>query len=377
MPTSLRNAVLPVALAAFAPAVLAQLYPPSDPRSPDFNRYQSEQNQRRQEQERQDQIRREQDEDDERRRKRRNAESPPPSLDMSQTSKALMDLRAQLLKRPPLPPEKNVLLGRWQLQKSHATNPNSIAGKLAMVQNPCAMLLGDEPIEFSPKSWASGSGKQLDPLGPAEYRADGKRFYVLPAQGVTLLAFEVLDDNRIKEMLAGGDCLLVRLGASKTATPPSASTPPAQPPTNTASAPPTPDACRNMMLAKLGQAREVEVRHAIAARGARTVDGKVPNSPNLRIDARGSPCDDRRLNAILYDFNDAGTLRSITLVWDRPAGAAPAPIFTERAQMLARLFNAPPPQSPSRLQVDTPDNRRIMLEDMAQRNLLLEAYIAR
>ena len=47
-------------------------------------------------------------------------------------------------------------------------------------------------------------------------------------------------------------------------------------------------------------------------------------------------------------------LQSITFVWDRPPGPAPAPIFQERVQTLSRADpgGLPPPQSPGRLQAD-------------------------
>ena len=69
-------------------------------------------------------------------------------------------------------------------------------------------------------------------------------------------------------------------------------------------------------------------------------------------------------------------LQSITLVWDRPAGPAPAPIFTERVSTLSRFHTLPPPQSPGRLQADT-SMGRLILEDLPERNLLLEAYKAK
>ncbi len=68
-------------------------------------------------------------------------------------------------------------------------------------------------------------------------------------------------------------------------------------------------------------------------------------------------------------------LRSITYVWDRPPGPAPAPIFQERVTQLARFHSLPPPQTPGRLQADI-SLGRLILQDMPERNLLLEAYAA-
>ena len=76
------------------------------------------------------------------------------------------------------------------------------------------------------------------------------------------------------------------------------------------------------------------------------IEGKVPNTNNLRIDLRGSACDDPRIKATLYDFDANEMLVSITYVWERPPGPAPAPIFSERNPSDAR--HSPPPQSPGR-----------------------------
>ena len=106
------------------------------------------------------------------------------------------------------------------------------------------------------------------------------------------------------------------------------------------------------------------------------IEGKVPNSNNLRIDLRGSACDDPRIKATLYDFDANGMLQSITYVWDRPAGSAPAPIFNERVTQLSRFHSLPPPQTPGRLQADT-SLGRLVVQDMPERNLVLEAYAAK
>ena len=103
------------------------------------------------------------------------------------------------------------------------------------------------------------------------------------------------------------------------------------------------------------------------------IEGKVPNTANLRIDLRGSACDDPRIKATLYDFDGDGMLQSITYVWERPSGPAPAPIFQERVATLSRLHALP---SPGRLQADT-SLGRLILQDLPERNLLLEAYAAK
>ncbi len=108
------------------------------------------------------------------------------------------------------------------------------------------------------------------------------------------------------------------------------------------------------------------------------IEGKVPNTDNLRLDLRGSACgEDPRLKASLYDFDANGMLQSITYVWERPPGPAPAPIFQERAKSLSRFHpSLPQPQTSGRLQGDT-SLGRLTLQDMPERNLLLEAYAAK
>ena len=78
-------------------------------------------------------------------------------------------------------------------------------------------------------------------------------------------------------------------------------------------------------------------------------------------------------NSSLCDFDANEMLQSITYVWDRPPGPAPTPIFTERVTQILRFNPLPPPQSPGRLQADT-SLGHLTLEDLPERNLLLEAY---
>jgi hypothetical protein len=53
----------------------------------------------------------------------------------------------------------------------------------------------------------------------------------------------------------------------------------------------------------------------------------------------------------------------------------PSPLFNERAALLARLFNAPGPQSPGTLK-HTLTDRRIVLEEAAQHGVVVESYAA-
>ncbi|MCC6196702.1 MAG: hypothetical protein IT518_19790 [Burkholderiales bacterium] len=136
---------------------------------------------------------------------------------------------------------------------------------------------------------------------------------------------------------------------------------------------PGPDVCRRTMVDEIGLAGADEVRQAIAPRFPDLVVGTVPESWNLRLEARGSACDDPRVTQVLYDFDAKGVLHEVTFVWSRPAGAAPSPLFKERAAALARRYGLPPPQSPSRLEATT-KTAHVVLEDAAGRNAVLEIY---
>ena len=136
-----------------------------------------------------------------------------------------------------------------------------------------------------------------------------------------------------------------RTGAANSLAPPTAGAPPQvaavapAPPPSTLSRP-SPEVCRNTLLDKLGVVGTNQVRAMSDVRFKEAaIEGKVPNTNNLRIDLRGSACDDPRIKATLYDFDANEMLQSITYVWDRPPGPAPAPIF--RACLYFRVFILP------------------------------------
>ena len=105
------------------------------------------------------------------------------------------------------------------------------------------------------------------------------------------------------------------------------------------------------------------------------VDGKVPARNILRIDLLGDACDDPRIKATLYDFDANGMLQSIT--WSGSSGRAGAGAHLQRTciDALALSFSAAAAVT-VRLQADTSMGRLIM-EDLPERNLLLEAYKAK
>ncbi len=207
----------------------------------------------------------------------------------------------------------------------------------------CQFTFGDGITEFKSKTWASIDGYGDDSLGPIAYRADGKRLFALPAKGIEIMGFDVVSPNRIEVFNLPG-CALVRVTGTTTATQsgPSNRAPPASgvgapPPaagaakSSTAAASPSapstlsrlsPEVCRNTLLDKLGTVGVNQVRAMSDVRfNEPAIEGKVPNTNNLRIDLRGSACDDPRLKATLYDFDANEMLQSITFVWERPAWA--------------------------------------------------------
>ena len=132
-------------------------------------------------------------------------------------------MHAQLLAMPPLPPDRNPLLGRWQVAGSrHAPAKDDWSQLQGMLANPgaamCTILFGEGVTEFLPGSWAMNDSLGNNTLGGIQYRLHDSRAYALPDQGLPLLGFEIVDRNRIREVRLP-DCVLVRLGAQPTAAP--------------------------------------------------------------------------------------------------------------------------------------------------------------
>ena len=410
-----RVAPLMLLAALLVPCAMAQT--PEADRQREYQRQldqQREEQQRRAQEDYQRQLRStedarkksEQQSDDERR-----SANPRPASSSYDPRRAaeLQALRAKLLRMPPLPDERNTLLGRWRVESNGKPKRKDEVGQLmGMLANPggaaCQFTFGDGIVEFKSKTWASIDGYGDDSLGPIAYRADGKRLFALPAKGIEIMGFDVVNPNRIEVFNLAG-CALNRVTGTTTTTQsevpgraPSATgvgAPPMAPgstksstaSTVAAAAPspppptlsrPSPEVCRNNLLDQLGKVGVKQVRAMSDVRFREPlIEGKVPNSNNLRIDLRGSACDDPRVKATLYDFDANQMLQSITFVWERPPGPAPAPIFQERVYALSRANpgGLPPPQSSGRLQADTIMGR-LILEDLPQRNLLLEAYKA-
>jgi hypothetical protein len=320
-----------------------------------------------------------------------------------------------MLREPPLPVERNVLLGSWRLEgggqqnkvlefgltgKGATPGMGELMGYMKSIESgqlACDMSFG-RGMTFTPTTFSSGGAAGIAG-GPVAYRSRKKQVIVaIPGDSrANPMFFEIVSSDRIVSKIGG--CALVRVGAPETRAATNATTapgnarmsaanssvPPAAgqmpqlaavapaPPRSTLSRP-SPEVCRNTLIDQLGKVGTNQVRAMSDARFKEAaIEGKVPNTNNLRLDLRGSACDDPRIKAMLYDFDANEMLQSVTYVWDRPAGPAPAPIFQERVAQLSRFHTLPPPQSPGRLQADT-SLGRLILEDLPQRNLLLEAY---
>ncbi len=414
----MRTVLIAIVLAAVSTATFAQWYPDSDYRSPDHWRYLERQREEFNKRERDEAARNKQHAEDMYGSK---PSSPQQGGQAGATGSA--DIRAlgqQLLRLPPLPDERNVLLGSWRLEgggpqkgiaefglTGRGATPgfgemkeflSSIeSGKLA-----CDMSFGSG-VTFTPTTFSSGGAAGMAG-GPVAYRSGAnKKIVAIPAdKRANPMFFDVSNPNRIVNVNAG-DCALVRVGtpganaaanattasdnaragaANSTAPraagghPQVAAVAPAPPPSTLSR--PSPEVCRNTLLDQLGKVGTNQVRAMSDVRFKEAaIEGKVPNTNNLRIDLRGSACDDPRIKATLYDFDVNEMLQSITFVWDRRPGPAPAPIFAERVTTLARFHpSLPQPQTTGRLQGDT-SLGRLILQDVPERNLVLEAYAAK
>ena len=409
----MRTVLSAIVLAAVSTAAFAQ-YDASDPRS---NIYNNESLRR------QDEIRR----NEEAARTNQNSEnmygSKPssPSGGSSAAAAGQTDYRAlgkELLRLPPLPVERNVLLGNWRLEgggqqsgvlefglTGRGATPGfgEMMGFMKSIESgqlTCDMSFG-RGITFTPTTFSSGGAAGIVG-GPVAYRSRKKGVIVaIPGDSrANPMFFKIVGPDRIESVNI--PCALVRVGApaanaaanattapgnaragaANSSAPPASSAMPqvaaaAPAPPRSTLARPSPEVCRNRLLDKLGVVGVNQVRAMSDARFKEpAIEGKEPNTGNLRIDLRGSACDDPRIKATLYDFDANAMLVSITYVWDRPPGPAPAPIFSERVTHLTRVLSLPPPQSPGRLQADTSVGR-LILQDMPERNLMLEAYKAK
>lgn len=271
--------------------------------------------------------------------------------------------RREVERLPALAPKGNPLLGRWQRVATNAPPPRNVYESLMAMGNEvaCRFISGDGPdFEFRADALVHGT-QTMDAM--RYYRGQNGVVFALGERYRPPLAFEFDGPNRT----IVGSCDFERVGAIA-GTAQSSAAPPAQ----SSDLPPR-EVCTRMLIQEIGVIGADAARAAIQARYKEVNTGRVPNTPNLRLEASSSACDDQRVKAVLYDFDAGGMLRAITIAWSRPPGPAPAPIFSERAQMLAAWYPQGLTQSQDRLETKSGE-LRVFLQDMPEQGVLLEAY---
>jgi len=126
--------------------------------------------------------------------------------------------------RPPLAPERNPLLGRWeslgagQRQAAPGVSPemaqlaNALLG--GVTSGMCDSMLGRGTIEFRPTGpVAIGRDGSARPMYRAEYRGGGSRVVVLPQGGTTFTHMIIDFDGPDRATVAAVGCVLARAGA--------------------------------------------------------------------------------------------------------------------------------------------------------------------
>ncbi|HVO05403.1 MAG TPA: hypothetical protein VMT83_01355 [Burkholderiaceae bacterium] len=145
-----------------------------------------------------------------------NAGGAPAGSDAAAAQKAAA-LRAMWLKRPPLAPDANPLLGRWQRPAETRGNPSDpFAGMMAMAKGGlCEVLFGSGGVfEFrADRLMGMDQRTPAEELDRVEYRGDAKHVVVLPKTTLNLIEFDVLDANRV-QWTAQPNCVLVRAGTT-------------------------------------------------------------------------------------------------------------------------------------------------------------------
>jgi hypothetical protein len=127
--------------------------------------------------------------------------------------------------KPPLPPDRNPLLGRWRRPPTgQANSSDPFAALQALAKGGlCEVLFGGGTFEFRPTTLvgfdARTSEQELDKV---EYRGGEKQVAVLPKTTVRLMVFDFDGPDRIN--WSGQNCVLVRVGASNGAAAPAPAT---------------------------------------------------------------------------------------------------------------------------------------------------------
>jgi len=123
--------------------------------------------------------------------------------------------RRTWLSRPPLPAERNPLLGKWTRPASTQSKSNDPFAQLGALARGgmCEVLFGGGVFEFRPDSLI-GMDARTPPqeLDRVEYRGDAKHVVVVPKTTIKLIEFDFDGPDRVN--WTGQNCTLVRVGTS-------------------------------------------------------------------------------------------------------------------------------------------------------------------
>lgn len=125
--------------------------------------------------------------------------------------------RAKWQKQPPLPVDRNPLLGRWTRPASTRANSNDPFAQLQTLAKGgmCEMLFGGGVFEFRPDRLVGMDERTREQeLDRVEYRGDAKHIVVLPKTTLKLIEFDVDGPDRVH--WTGQNCVLVRVAAAPT-----------------------------------------------------------------------------------------------------------------------------------------------------------------
>jgi hypothetical protein len=183
---------------------------------------------RQQEQQRQEQQRQQQQMNENARRQQEEArqlnapsgKSPPPGQgtpsqmgSQQPGGQALEEARRTWLKRPPLPPDRNPLLGKWTRPptgKGNSSDPFASLQALAK-GGLCELFFGGGTFEFRAKTLVGFDKRTSEQeLDQVEYRGDAKQVVVVPKTTFKLMVFDFDGPDRIQ--WSGQNCVLVRVG---------------------------------------------------------------------------------------------------------------------------------------------------------------------
>ncbi len=127
--------------------------------------------------------------------------------------------RALFMKTPPVPLQKNLLLGQWRLVMPKKKSGNAITDLNAtLAGGVCEAVFGDGIWDFRPKAmYGIDHGIGETKLSDVDYRGNEGLIGVIPKMG-KLFVFKILGPDRMQEVtstrIGVEPCSFVRVGAS-------------------------------------------------------------------------------------------------------------------------------------------------------------------